>query len=265
MKYIEEEITLIEFAERFLGINDITTPCEFDTKDLGIEVLGKGDNGDEYNCITKFIVKDKVSSYYTDGNINVTSNHILIDGGEEIQAKNHKEFKLVDLSMHVVDMEVADSHNYYANGRLNHNTTSGGKALAFHSSVRLRLKAIGQIKKGDGVVGIKCRAQVVKNRMGPPLRHSEYDMYFLSGIDNYGGWLNVMKDYDIAKLSGAWYTMKDNIGEEIRFQAKEWAGMLTNLDFKEHVYTLISECLVMKYKPLSVDEVQIEDGDIGAE
>jgi RecA/RadA recombinase len=63
-------------------------------------------------------------------------------------------------------------------------TTSGGKAIAFHSSVRLRLKSVGQIKlaksadKPEAVVGITTRAQVVKNRMGPPLRTVDYDIYF---------------------------------------------------------------------------------------
>ena len=62
-------------------------------------------------------------------------------------------------------------------------TTSGGKALQFHASCRLRLKAAGQIKaktKGiENVVGIKTIAQVVKNRMGPPLRKVNFDIYFI--------------------------------------------------------------------------------------
>ena len=74
-------------------------------------------------------------------------------------------------------------------------TTSGGKALPFHSSTRIRLKNLGQIKSGNKIIGMKCRAQVIKNRLGPPLRHADYDMYFDSGIDNYGGWLNVMKEH----------------------------------------------------------------------
>ena len=80
-------------------------------------------------------------------------------------------------------------------------TTSGGKAIAFHASCRLRLKAAGQIKAKvngqDQVVGIKTKAQVVKNRMGPPLRTAEFDIYFDSGIDDFGGWLRVLKDYKL--------------------------------------------------------------------
>lgn len=148
-------------------------------------------------------------------------------------------------------------------------TTSGGKALAFHSSVRLRLKGVGQIKKGDETVGIKCKAQVIKNRMGPPLRQAEYEMYFLSGIDNYGGWLTVLKNYNLVKQSGAWYTMNNNKGEEVKFQSKEWHSMLLeNQDFKEFVYNQISDSLVMKYKSSSdvgIDDIEVREGDIDEE
>jgi recombination protein RecA len=104
-------------------------------------------------------------------------------------------------------------------------TTAGGKALPFHASVRLRLKNTGQIKVGDQVVGSKTTAIVVKNRMGPPHRKSEYEIYYDSGIDNYGGWLALMKKYKIVSQAGAWYTYQDvdpNTGEvldEYKFQS----------------------------------------------
>ena len=75
-------------------------------------------------------------------------------------------------------------------------TTRVGKSLPFHSSTRIRLKNMGQIKDtGKNVLGMKCRAQIVKNRLGPPLRHADYDMYFDRGIDNYGAWLTVLKEH----------------------------------------------------------------------
>ena len=74
-------------------------------------------------------------------------------------------------------------------------TTSGGLALPFHSSTRIRLKNMGQIKDKEGnTIGVKCRAQVIKNRIGPPMRSADYDMYFDRGIDDKGGWLQVLKD-----------------------------------------------------------------------
>jgi len=87
-------------------------------------------------------------------------------------------------------------------------TTSGGKALPFHASTRIRLKNMGQIKDSKkNTIGMKCRAQIVKNRLGPPMRHADYDMYFDRGIDNYGAWLTVLKEHKLVKVGGAWYTL----------------------------------------------------------
>lgn len=139
-------------------------------------------------------------------------------------------------------------------------TTSGGKALAFHASVRLRLKNMGTIKAKDArgnerVVGIKVRSQVVKNRMGPPLRSADFDIFFDRGIDNYGAWLGAMKDYGMVKQSGAWYTYVDiESGEEIKFQAKELQQMMqSNQGVKEQIYKQICENTILQYKNDSID------------
>ena len=89
-------------------------------------------------------------------------------------------------------------------------TTSGGKALPFHASTRIRLKNMGQIKDTKkNTIGMTILAQVVKNRLGPPLRSCEFPLYFESGIDDVGSWLKVMKDHSIVKQAGAWYTITD--------------------------------------------------------
>jgi len=132
-------------------------------------------------------------------------------------------------------------------------TTSGGKAIAFHSSCRLRLKQMGQLKSKvggvDQVVGIKTRAQVIKNRMGPPLRSIDYDIYFDSGIDNYGSWLEMMKNYKLVSQSGAWYTYVDKeTGEEIKFQAKNFEDILMDRpEMKETIYNDICNTYIMSY------------------
>lgn len=142
-------------------------------------------------------------------------------------------------------------------------TTSGGKALGFHASVRLRLKSAGQIKKSEEVVGIKCKALVIKNRMGPPLRTADYDMFFSSGIDNYGGWLTLMKNYELVSQSGAWYSLKDQNGKDVKFQSKDWANMLDNdAEFKEYIYNQIADVVIMKYKPAT--QIDLDEYDIQA-
>jgi len=150
-------------------------------------------------------------------------------------------------------------------------TTSGGKAIAFHSSCRIRLKQMGQLKSKiggvDQVVGIKTRAQVIKNRMGPPLRSVDYDIYFDSGIDNYGSWLQMMKTYNLVKQSGAWYTYVDKeTGEEIKFQAKNFEELLAEQpELKESIYKEICDAYIMSYKESSagsnIDNIEVTDFD----
>ena len=127
-------------------------------------------------------------------------------------------------------------------------TTSGGKALPFHASTRIRLKNMGQIKdtKKD-TIGIKIRAQVIKNRLGPPLRSAEFPLFFDKGIDDYGSWLTVMKDHKLVKQAGAWYTFVDQNGEEHKFQSKDFGALISDVETQEYIYDSICEKLILKY------------------
>jgi len=146
-------------------------------------------------------------------------------------------------------------------------TTSGGKALGFHASCRLRLKAVGQIKTKiegkDQTIGIKTRAIVVKNRMGPPLRQAEFEIYFDSGIDNYGGWLQVMKDRKLINLAGAWYSYTDTVtGKDHKFLSKDFNDLMdNNKELKQQIYDSICNAVIMDYKTgnLGIDDVVISE------
>ena len=140
-------------------------------------------------------------------------------------------------------------------------TTSGGKALPFHASTRIRLKNIGQIKDAKkNTIGMKMRAQVIKNRLGPPMRHADFELYFETGIDDDGSWLHVMKDHKLLKQGGAWYTMINQNGEELKFQSKDWSEQLQDTEFKEHCYNLICEKVILKYdKNFGIDDVVVEE------
>jgi len=131
-------------------------------------------------------------------------------------------------------------------------TTSGGKALGFHSSVRLRLSAVGKIKADvngvDTVVGMKTKVVVTKNRMGPPHKVINFDIYFDSGIDNYGGWLGVLKAYKIVSQGGAYYTYQPAVGDEVRFMQKDFVQLITDRpEIKQELYDKICENYIMKY------------------
>ena len=143
-------------------------------------------------------------------------------------------------------------------------TTSGGKAIAFHASTRIRLSLIGKINDSNkNVVGVKVKAVVVKNRLGPPHRTAEFDIYFDRGIDDYGSWLDVLKNNGLIKQSGAWYTLVDeSTGEEIKFQSKDFPKILEeDIPRKEAIYQKICDELIMKYKSEYNPDAMVLDVD----
>ncbi len=142
-------------------------------------------------------------------------------------------------------------------------TTSGGKALAFHASVRLRLKNMGQIKVGDRTIGMKTRVQVIKNRMGPPLRTSDFEMYFDRGIDNYGSWMTVLKENKLVEQKGSWYSVvNEETGEIHKFLAKNFATLMEEQpELREQLYLKIVESLILHYRTTNEDIVAEKEID----
>jgi recombination protein RecA len=144
-------------------------------------------------------------------------------------------------------------------------TTSGGKAVAYHASVRLRVKPVGQLKVKVGgkdmTVGIKTQAQVIKNRMGPPLRSAEFSILFDSGIDDNGSWLEVMKNAEMLEQSGAWYRWIDkNTGEEVKFLSKDFEEkILGDPERKQRIYEAICNHLILKYRSEDLEIVESDE------
>jgi len=96
----------------------------------------------------------------------------------------------------------------------NPETTTGGNALKFYASLRLDIRRIGAIKKGDEVIGSQTRVKVVKNKLAPPFRQCEFDILYNEGISKLGELLDIGSDQGILEKSGAWYAYKkDRIGQ----------------------------------------------------
>ncbi len=96
----------------------------------------------------------------------------------------------------------------------NPETTTGGNALKFYSSLRLDIRKIGQIKDGQEVVGNRTKVKVVKNKVAPPFKQSEFDIIYGEGISKIGDMLDLAVDLEIVEKSGAWYSYNnERIGQ----------------------------------------------------
>jgi len=103
-------------------------------------------------------------------------------------------------------------------------TTPGGRALKFYSSVRLDIRRIESIKDGAEVIGNRTRVKVVKNKCAPPFRQCEFDIMYSKGISREGSLLDVATDLGIVKKSGAWYTYEGEQLGQGRENAKVFLG-----------------------------------------
>ncbi len=133
--------------------------------------------------------------------------------------------KPVSRKTHRFDIEVEGNHNYFADGVMVHNspeTTPGGRALKFYSSVRLDIRRIESIKDGADVVGNRTRVKVVKNKVAPPFKQAEFDITYGKGISREGSTLDVGVECGIVKKSGAWYTYEGEQLGQGRENAKQF-------------------------------------------
>ncbi len=115
-------------------------------------------------------------------------------------------------------------------------TTTGGNALKFYSSVRLDIRRIETLKNGDDSIGSRVRVKVVKNKVAPPFKQAEFDIMYDTGISREGGVLDLAVKYDIINKSGTWYSYGDErIGqgrENVRKYLKENPAISKDIEMK---------------------------------
>ncbi len=104
----------------------------------------------------------------------------------------------------------------------NPETTTGGRALKFYSSVRLDVRRIESLKQGGEVIGNRTRVKVVKNKIAPPFKEAEFDIMFGEGISTVGDILDLAADNSIVNKSGAWYAYEGNKIGQGRENAKQY-------------------------------------------
>jgi recombination protein RecA len=133
----------------------------------------------------------------------------------------------------------------------NPETTTGGRALKFYSSVRLVVRRIGPVKERDEITGSKVRVKVVKNKVAPPFRQAEFDIMFSEGISHTSLLVDIAAEAGIIDKSGAWYSYgKERIGqgrENAKLYLKDHEDIATEIEQKVKVV-------------LGIEEVKPEEG-----
>jgi recombination protein RecA len=118
----------------------------------------------------------------------------------------------------------------------NPETTTGGRALKFYSSVRVDIRRIGAIKDGEDVVGNRTRIKVVKNKMAPPFREAEFDIMYGEGVSREGDLIDIAVEHKIVEKSGAWFAYGgERLGqgrENVKTYLKEHPDLRDAIDKK---------------------------------
>lgn len=138
----------------------------------------------------------------------------------------------------------------------NPETTTGGNALKFYSSVRLDIRRVGAIKKGDEVVGSDTKVKVVKNKVAPPFKTAQFDILYGDGISHEGEVIDMAVDLNLMQKSGAWYSYQGNKIGQGRDNAREF--LKNNPEVLTEIEDKIRELKGVK----TLKKAEVEDADV---
>ena len=145
----------------------------------------------------------------------------------------------------------------------NPETTTGGRALKFYSSIRIDVRRIDSIKQGDAIIGNRTRAKIVKNKVAPPFRQCEFDIMYGQGISKVGELVDLAANIDVIKKSGSWYSYNDNKLGQGRENVK--AYFLENKDIMDEVEKKVRDFYDKSNSLEFVPEKEDEEKDLSAE
>lgn len=159
-------------------------------------------------------------------------------------------------SMHRFDLEVEGNHTYLVDGVVVHNspeTTTGGRALKFYSSVRMEIRRTESIKSGDEIKGMRARVKVVKNKLAPPFRDAEVDILFGHGISKAANILDVAAAHGIVQRTGTWFAFGEMRLGQGRDNARDF--LESNPELAREIERRVRTTLGL-IKPAAVAEVR---------
>jgi recombination protein RecA len=136
-------------------------------------------------------------------------------------------------------------------------TTTGGNALKFYSSVRLDIRRIAAIKDGDSVVGNRTRVKVVKNKVAPPFRDCEFDILYGQGISKIGDLLDLAVTHELIAKSGTWFSYNETrIGQG---RANSRTFLIENPDMCDEIETKLREKLGLLKEPVNKKDPKVKE------
>ena len=239
--FIDAEHALDAKYARALGVN---------TNDL---LISQPDNGEQALEITETLVRSGAVDIVVVDSVAALTPRSEIEGD---MGDSHMglQARLMSQALHKLTAITSKSHTaivFINQIRMkigvmfgNPETTTGGNALKFYSSVRLDIRRIASIKDGDQVIGSRTRVRVVKNKVAPPFREAEFDIIYGKGVSNSGELLDIASNSGIVNKSGSWFSYgNDRLGQG-RENAKQF--LQDNPEIYNDVLAKVKQELGMK-------------------